>query len=233
MVAIARCGCAGFTGCACLVAVKGALSITGSGGASNQYVIDGPHLAGNPTSPLDVVVAGTGTEASPWLISVEGEQYGTGSPEGVVTAPVGTYYTDTAITNGAMRWAKKTGTGNTGWVCTEGDTGTRDLSAFINAPATGTVFQVSRSGRMVYLTAYISFSSTAWTPGDVLFTLPDGFRPVTYHYTSPPYSGPGVLSLEPSGSAALWSDNVSTTTAWSFAYMTPAAWPSTLPGVAV
>ena len=78
MVVIARCGCAGFTGCACLVAATGALSITGSGGASNPYVIDGPHLAGNPTSPLDVEVAGAGTEASPWLISVEAAAGGGG-----------------------------------------------------------------------------------------------------------------------------------------------------------
>ena len=56
------------------------------------------------------------------------ERYGTGSPEGVVTAAVGTYYTDTAITNGAMRWAKKTGTGNTGWQVTEGDTGWRAIA---------------------------------------------------------------------------------------------------------
>ena len=158
---------------------------------------------------------------------------GTGSPEGVVTAPVGTYYTDTAITNGALRWAKKSGTGNTGWVCVEGDTGLRDLSSFINAPATAVTFQACRSGRVTYLTILVSFSSTAWTPGNVLFTLPDGFRPAAPYYVSPPYAGPGALSVEPSGSAALWSSNVSTVTAWSFAYVTPAAWPSTLPGVAV
>ena len=41
---------------------------------------------------------------------------GTGSPEGVVSAAVGTYYTDTAGTNGIWRYIKRTGTGNTGWV---------------------------------------------------------------------------------------------------------------------
>ena len=40
---------------------------------------------------------------------------GTGSPEGKVSAPVGSVYTDTAATNGAIRWIKTSGTGNTGW----------------------------------------------------------------------------------------------------------------------
>lgn len=40
---------------------------------------------------------------------------GTGTPEGKVAAPVGSVYTDTAATNGAIRWIKASGTGNTGW----------------------------------------------------------------------------------------------------------------------
>lgn len=46
---------------------------------------------------------------------------GTGSPEGVVAAPVGTAYTDTAGTNGAWQWLKKSGTGTTGWAVTHSD----------------------------------------------------------------------------------------------------------------
>ncbi len=38
---------------------------------------------------------------------------GTGSPEGVKTAPVGTSYFDSSIN---AFWYKKTGAGNTGWV---------------------------------------------------------------------------------------------------------------------
>ena len=54
-------------------------------------------------------------------------RYGSGSPEGVVTAPVGTIYTDNAATNGAVEWTKQSGAGNTGWVVTNGDTGWRRL----------------------------------------------------------------------------------------------------------
>ena len=40
---------------------------------------------------------------------------GTGSPEGKITAPVGSVYTDTEATNGSVRWVKASGTGSTGW----------------------------------------------------------------------------------------------------------------------
>ena len=55
---------------------------------------------------------------------------GTGFPEGVVTAPVGTPYTDLAVTNGAINWVKASGTGNTGWQVISGDTGWRTLSSW-------------------------------------------------------------------------------------------------------
>lgn len=41
---------------------------------------------------------------------------GSGSPEGAVTAPVGTLYTDTAGGESTTLYVKETGTGNTGWV---------------------------------------------------------------------------------------------------------------------
>lgn len=56
-------------------------------------------------------------EAKNWEI------HGRGMPNGVVTAPVGTTYVDEAVTNGALKWIKKTGTGNTGWEVLIGDTG--------------------------------------------------------------------------------------------------------------
>ena len=48
---------------------------------------------------------------------------GTGSPEGRITAEIGTTYIDTAKTNGALKWIKATDGGNTGWKVVEGDTG--------------------------------------------------------------------------------------------------------------
>ena len=58
---------------------------------------------------------------------------GTGMPNGVVEAPIGASYIDTAKTNGALKWIKTTDGGNTGWKVVEGDTGwltifTKDFS---------------------------------------------------------------------------------------------------------
>lgn len=48
---------------------------------------------------------------------------GTGMPNGVVEAPIGASYIDTAKTNGALKWIKTTDGGNIGWKVVEGDTG--------------------------------------------------------------------------------------------------------------
>ena len=61
------------------------------------------------------------------LESKQWEIHGRGMPNGVVTAPVGTTYVDEAVTNGALKWIKKTGTGNTGWEVLIGDTGWKIL----------------------------------------------------------------------------------------------------------
>lgn len=60
-------------------------------------------------------------EAKQWEI------HGRGMPNGTVTAPVGTTYVDEAVTNGALKWIKKSGTGNTGWEVLIGDTGWKVL----------------------------------------------------------------------------------------------------------
>lgn len=59
----------------------------------------------------------------------EYEIYGQGMPNGKVTAPVGTTYVDTAVTNGALKWIKESENGNTGWKVLIGDTGWRTLKA--------------------------------------------------------------------------------------------------------
>ena len=56
------------------------------------------------------------------------EIHGTGMPNGKVTAPVGTTYVDTAVTNGALKWIKRQGNDNRGWEVLTGDTGWRNLN---------------------------------------------------------------------------------------------------------
>lgn len=77
---------------------------------------------------------------------------GTGFPNGAVTANVGTIYIDTAVTNGASSWIKKSGTGNTGWSVLEGDTGWRNVTAL--APSGNVIsgtFSIRRIGENVMM----------------------------------------------------------------------------------
>lgn len=54
---------------------------------------------------------------------------GTGSPEGRITAEIGTTYVDVNATNGALKWIKWSGNGNTGWKVLIGDTGWKTLKS--------------------------------------------------------------------------------------------------------
>lgn len=80
--------------------------------------------------PANSGATGNTTELDNRLKVLEAKQWeihGRGMPNGVVTAPVGTTYVDESVTNGALKWIKKTGTGNTGWEVLIGDTGWKIL----------------------------------------------------------------------------------------------------------
>lgn len=57
------------------------------------------------------------------------EIHGTGMPNGRVSAPIGTTYVDTEVTNGALKWIKESGDGDRGWKILIGDTGWRTLNS--------------------------------------------------------------------------------------------------------
>ena len=163
---------------------------------------------------------------------------GTGSPEGVVTAPVGSTWLDTAATTGAVKWIKASGTGNTGWVVEYGDTGTRNLvaSATPHANTTVTYFQVRRQGSSVTLFYYQATSSSV---NDVLMfdALPVGFRP-THNITAIRNRG-GVLSASDqivwdirSNGQVYYSSAGASTMLGEVTWQTPDAWPTSLPGTA-
>ena len=65
----------------------------------------------------------------PLPTNVGQEIRGTGSPEGRITAEIGTTYVDVNVTNGALKWIKGSGNGNTGWRVLIGDTGWRTLNS--------------------------------------------------------------------------------------------------------
>ena len=102
---------------------------------------------------------------------------GTGSPEGKVEAPVGSIYTDTAATNGAIRWIKTSGAGSTGWRVEYGDTGWRDISASIDTNTldieSGGHVRIRRTERFLEY----SFKSVKVKQTGNIYLPPSGFRP--------------------------------------------------------
>lgn len=86
----------------------------------------------------------------------EYEIHGTGMPNGRVTAPVGTTYVDTAVTNRALKWIKRSGTDNQGWEVLAGDTGWRKL------PALSTLGASAVHVRRVNNTVTYRFDGLSW-----------------------------------------------------------------------
>ena len=56
------------------------------------------------------------------------ELTGTGMPNGKVEGTLGQTYVDTAKTNGALKWIKRTPSGNQGWAVLDGDTGWKNVN---------------------------------------------------------------------------------------------------------
>ena len=164
---------------------------------------------------------------------------GTGSPEGVVTAPVGSMWTDEAATTGAIKWIKVSGTGNTGWVVEYGDTGWRDVSALLVVDATRTDAEFPRVRRVKETIVFQGVWRNSGTPfRSQLLTLPVGFRPTLGLYVHVPYDdavtayyrnfkagADGSLSY---GGPAMDGSNFEYYATW----VTNEAWPSSLPGSA-
>ena len=76
----------------------------------------------NPTLSLNDNTLSISGGNSVTLPTHQSEIRGTGMPNGVVEAPIGTTYIDTAKTKGALKWIKTTDGGNKGWRVIHGDT---------------------------------------------------------------------------------------------------------------
>lgn len=112
---------------------QGPIGLTGPKGADGVGIPQKLTIDGNVVTLSDgggsITLPTTTTPSSnPGQVS-EYEIHGTGMPNGKVTAPIGTTYVDTAVTNGALKWIKQSLTGNTGWKVLIGDTGWRTLKS--------------------------------------------------------------------------------------------------------
>ena len=158
---------------------------------------------------------------------------GTGSPEGNIAAPVGSVYTDSAATNGAIRWIKTSGAGNTGWQVEYGDTGLRDISNLLSN-ATGPV-SIRRIGQVVYLNVKgVTPASTLGSGSTFLGALPVGFRPMERRdFATMSNIREGVsrsMYQFPTGAMGVWVPSTSDKYFFQHTWLTTNTWPTSLPG---
>ena len=114
------------------VGPQGPIGLTGPKGADGVGIPQKLTLSGNTLILSDgggsVVLPSQPAPSSNTGQVNEYEIHGTGMPNGKVSAPVGTTYVDTNVTNGALKWIKRRGNDNQGWEVLTGDTGWRNLN---------------------------------------------------------------------------------------------------------
>lgn len=168
------------------------------------------------------------------------DRTGTGSPEGVVAAPVGVRYRDTNATNGAVLWVKATGTGNTGWQVVYGDTGWRNINSLIINGWVNYVYplRLRRVNERIYVVGYLL--KTDATSAVFLDVLGAGFAPAanTWHMglvAGTATSAPVLVRLSGSGFQipAYASSAVQPESYVDISYSTTDTWPASLPGTAI
>ena len=188
------------------------------------------------------------------------EYYAAGRPDVVGTldpaalawrnaAPNGAKFHSTDGPQGCWEWQKRGGS----WVCVEGDTGWRDVTASLvdgtrwnNVKSVLNYARVRREGVTVFVQVYIARTAVGAraTGGEgVIFTLPSGFESAGFDTKGDTVviTG-GVMYLASSASisvAAVGSTPNTAPGAWavgdsvriSGGFATPSAWPATLPGI--
>ena len=107
---------------------QGPIGLTGPKGADGVGVPQKLTLNGNTLILSDGGGSVTLPETSQNASTSSSELIGTGMPNGKVEGKLGQTYVDTAKTNGALKWIKRTPSGNTGWAVLDGDTGWKTLN---------------------------------------------------------------------------------------------------------
>ena len=151
---------------------------------------------------------------------------GTGSPEGKVAAPAGSVYTDTAATNGAIRWIKTSGTGNTGWRVEYGDTGWRDITPTFDPPLQSGSVRIRKTPAEVQLLFYYVQAT-----GGAVSTLSSSFgsgASTNFPLYSASGANSGVALSHYSGTLTIQRTSAQINGVITIPSAT--AWPATLPG---
>ena len=108
---------------------QGPIGLTGPKGADGVGIPQKLTLNGNTLVLSDGGGSVTLPETSQNSSTSSSELIGEGMPNGKVNGTIGQTYVDTKKTNGALKWIKRTPSGNTGWAVLDGDTGWKTLNS--------------------------------------------------------------------------------------------------------
>jgi len=108
---------------------QGPIGLTGPKGADGVGIPQKLTLNGNTLILSNGGGSVTLPETSQTASTSSSELTGAGMPNGKVEGKLGQTYVDTAKTNGALKWIKRTPSGNQGWAVLDGDTGWKTLNS--------------------------------------------------------------------------------------------------------
>ena len=109
----------------------GPIGLTGPKGADGVGIPQTLSLSGNTLTLSHgggTVNLPSSSQNAPTPSTSSSELIGEGMPNGKVDGTIGQTYVDTKKTNGALKWIKRTASGNQGWFVLDGDTGWKKLN---------------------------------------------------------------------------------------------------------
>ena len=113
---------------------QGPIGLTGPKGENGRDGVGIPQkltLSGNTLILSDgggSVTLPASSQNAPTPSTSSSDLIGEGMPNGKVDGTIGQTYVDTKKTNGALKWIKRTASGNQGWFVLDGDTGWKKLN---------------------------------------------------------------------------------------------------------
>lgn len=113
---------------------QGPIGLTGPKGENGRDGVGIPQrisINGNIVTLSDgggSIILPASSQNEPSASTSSSELIGEGMPNGKVDGTIGQTYVDTKKTNGALKWIKRTPSGNQGWVVLDGDTGWKNLN---------------------------------------------------------------------------------------------------------
>ena len=113
---------------------QGPIGLTGPKGENGRDGVGIPQrisINGNIVTLSDgggSIILPASSQNVPSASTSSSELTGEGMPNGKVEGTLGQTYVDTRKTNGALKWIKRTPSGNQGWVVLDGDTGWKNLN---------------------------------------------------------------------------------------------------------